>query len=73
MESKPIEKNYQKLTDLQPKKVGRGLHEWGFSGLQNQGCRFLQPAEIFTHHAKIFEAHLMNFSKALNVKCCVKK
>ena len=48
-------------------------HQWGFSGLQNQGCRFLQPAEIFPNHAKIFEAHLMNFSKTLNIKCCVKK
>ena len=47
--------------------------QWGFSGLQNQGCRFLQHAKIFSHHAKIFEANLINFSKTLDIKCFIKK
>ena len=40
------------------------LQEWGFSRLQNKGAKFLQRAEIFSHHAKIFEAHKMNFAKS---------
>ena len=47
--------------------------EWGFSRLQNQGCRFLQHAKIFSHHAKIFDANLIIFSKTLDIKCCIKK
>ena len=43
-----------------------------FFKLQNQGCRFLKHAEIFSHHAKTFEANLLNFSKTLNITCCTK-
>ena len=46
--------------------------KWGFPKLQNQGCRFLQHAEIFSQHAKILEANLMNLSKTLDIKFCTK-
>ena len=39
------------------------MHEWGFSRLQNQGCRFLQHAEIFSHHEKFLKPISWTFQK----------
>ena len=47
--------------------------EWGFSRLQNQGCRFLLHAKISSHHEEIFEADILNFSKTLVIKCSTKR
>ena len=49
------------------------IQEWGFSRLQNQGCKFLEHAKIFSYHTKIFDANLIVFSNTFGMKCCIKK